>query len=358
MILALAVFAGSFALYFALERKQDQEIAQIVGSGAEGAKNQIEVRMEARFRSLARMAKDWEFSGAPPRAAWEANAASYVHDVPDVQALEWIDTAHHVRWMVPAAASGTKVDDLTLDQRHESALVEAARKGHPVATRTVNLSEGVPGFAMYAPIVVKGQPDGFLATVFKAQTCLQRYLPPAIADGEAISVAEGGQTFYKRDADAPPTRKDWVVREKIQLEGAAWTLRMWPTPALAARLDSPLPAVVLCAGALGALLLGAVSYYAQRSSRQASETAHVNAALMAALETVKTLEGLLPICCYCKRVRDDSGYWSQIDTYLRKHTNASFSHSYCPECAVKFYEECGCDVPDKIKAEVAAHNYE
>ena len=93
-------------------------------------------------------------------------------------------------------------------------------------------------------------------------------------------------------------------------------------------------------------------------ARDRNRRRRANAALQAALDTVKTLEGMLPICCYCKRVRDDTGYWNQIDTYLRKHTNASLTHSYCPECAAKFYEECGCDVPDKIKAEIAAGNFE
>ena len=59
-----------------------------------------------------------------------------------------------------------------------------------------------------------------------------------------------------------------------------------------------------------------------------------------------------------ERVRDDTGYWSQIDTYLRKHTKASLSHSYCPECAAKFYEECGIEVPDKVLAEIKAGNFE
>lgn len=137
-----------------------------------------------------------------------------------------------------------------------------------------------------------------------------------------------------------------------------WDLTMWPTLALAARLDSPLPRVVLCAGTLGALLLGAVCFYAQRSSRQALETARANAALQEALDTVRTLEGLLPICSCCKRVRDDTGYWNQIDTYLGRHTRASLSHGYCPKCAAKTYEEFGLDVPDEVQAEVAAGNFE
>ncbi len=109
---------------------------------------------------------------------------------------------------------------------------------------------------------------------------------------------------------------------------------------------------------LGALLLGAVCFFAQRSSRHATETARANAALQAALDKVKTLEGLLPICSSCKRVRDDTGYWSQIDTYLDEHTNASLSHGYCPECAAKAFQDLGFDVPDSVQAAVAAGNFE
>jgi sensor domain CHASE-containing protein len=358
ILLALGVFSGALMLYFALEARQDKEIAETVRAGAEGARNQIMVRMESRARSLARMAKDWEFSGPPAQGAWEANAAGYVHDLPDVEALEWIDKGHNVRWIVPLAGNEARLKESTEDENYRVALDQAERERRPVVTRIVKLFDGGFGFAAYAPIVVKGEPDGFIAAVFKAQSCLRRYLPPAVADGEAITVSEGGQIFYGRDADAGPPRKDRVVEEKIELRGATWILRMWPTPALAGRLESPLPAVVFFAGTLCALLLGAVSYYAQRSSRQATETARANAALRAALNQVKTLEGLLPICCYCKRVRDDTGYWSQIDTYIRKHTKASVSHGYCPECAAKFYEECGLDVPEKVKAEVKAGNYE
>ena len=57
--------------------------------------------------------------------------------------------------------------------------------------------------------------------------------------------------------------------------------------------------------------------------------------LALALEHAKTLEGLLPICSWCKRIRDDRGYWNQVDTYLREHTSADFTHCICPECLKK-----------------------
>ena len=58
-----------------------------------------------------------------------------------------------------------------------------------------------------------------------------------------------------------------------------------------------------------------------------------------ALEDVRILRGLLPICASCKRIRDDGGYWTQIEAYIRDHSEAEFSHGICPDCAQKLYPE-------------------
>jgi response regulator RpfG family c-di-GMP phosphodiesterase len=54
--------------------------------------------------------------------------------------------------------------------------------------------------------------------------------------------------------------------------------------------------------------------------------------LQAALAQVKTLSGLLPICAWCKKTRDDAGYWQDIESYFAAHSNLEFSHGICPEC--------------------------
>ncbi|MCX8028053.1 MAG: cache domain-containing protein [Thermodesulfovibrionales bacterium] len=63
------------------------------------------------------------------------------------------------------------------------------------------------------------------------------------------------------------------------------------------------------------------------------------AELKSAIAEVKTLSGLLPICANCKKIRNDKGYWEQIEVYIRDHTDANFSHSICPQCAEKLYPE-------------------
>lgn len=61
--------------------------------------------------------------------------------------------------------------------------------------------------------------------------------------------------------------------------------------------------------------------------------------LQQALGEVKTLSGLLPICAACKKIRDDQGYWHQVEIFVKKHTEADFTHGLCPECAEKTRDE-------------------
>jgi hypothetical protein len=69
------------------------------------------------------------------------------------------------------------------------------------------------------------------------------------------------------------------------------------------------------------------------------EKSEIIAQLHKALEEVKTLSGFLPICASCKKIRDDKGYWNQIEAYISEHSEVEFSHGICPECIKKLYPD-------------------
>lgn len=75
------------------------------------------------------------------------------------------------------------------------------------------------------------------------------------------------------------------------------------------------------------------------SDRKASEEAKdkLISELQVAMDNIKTLKGLLPICSSCKKIRDDEGYWNQVEVYFSKHTGTEFTHGLCPDCARKIY---------------------
>lgn len=81
-----------------------------------------------------------------------------------------------------------------------------------------------------------------------------------------------------------------------------------------------------------------------RDLRDMKDTLEVRVAtrtaeLQTALDTIKTLQGIIPICASCKKIRDDRGAWNQLEAYICEHTDAAFSHGLCPDCAERFREE-------------------
>jgi hypothetical protein len=73
--------------------------------------------------------------------------------------------------------------------------------------------------------------------------------------------------------------------------------------------------------------------------KAAKERENIILELQDAFAEVTTLRGIIPICASCKKVRDDKGYWNQIESYIRDHSEADFSHSICPECAKELYPD-------------------
>ena len=113
-------------------------------------------------------------------------------------------------------------------------------------------------------------------------------------------------------------------------------------------------------GVMAAIIVGTVTYFKQSmdkintglvSANQAlaheienhkrtqSQKEQLIAELETALGEVKTLEGLLPICSFCKKIRDDKGYWKHVEAYVSEHSGAKFTHSLCPDCINKHYKK-------------------
>ncbi|MCG3121314.1 MAG: hypothetical protein ALAOOOJD_04353 [bacterium] len=98
---------------------------------------------------------------------------------------------------------------------------------------------------------------------------------------------------------------------------------------------------VLSANLLLLLIIGHFVFrpMIHRLQNHIAEREKLIAELQIALANVKTLRGLVPICASCKKIRDDSGYWNILEDYIVQHSEADFTHSFCPDCKQKFDEE-------------------
>lgn len=101
------------------------------------------------------------------------------------------------------------------------------------------------------------------------------------------------------------------------------------------------PADARLAVAFGELAAVALqnSRYLETKIKAEAHLQKTNQELRVALSQVKQLRGLLPICSHCKKIRDDQGYWNQLESYIGDHTEAEFSHSICPDCVRRYYPD-------------------
>jgi ligand-binding sensor domain-containing protein len=139
---------------------------------------------------------------------------------------------------------------------------------------------------------------------------------------------DGGSSRRAQYTNLPPGKYAFVVEASLgdgRWETAQGPLAFTIRPALWQRIWF-FPALALLAGAL---VLAALRLKLRQAQAQ---EAFLKARVEEALASVHTLKGLLPVCAWCKKVRDDDGYWTMIENYIAQHTDATVSHGICPTC--------------------------
>ena len=168
---------------------------------------------------------------------------------------------------------------------------------------------------------------------------------------DALLVVESGSRTIMEANDAVSALLGYGKREVVGksfsdlfLEGSSEPLAMYGSVVSAEfrRKDGSAAVLDLTAAlipwAAGSVILVTLRDASDRI-RAEQERENLIRELEDALEKIKTLKGLLPICAHCKRIRDDRGYWAQVETYIEAHSLAEFSHGICPECVRKYYPE-------------------
>jgi DNA-binding NtrC family response regulator len=173
-----------------------------------------------------------------------------------------------------------------------------------------------------------------------------------------IEVARSLQEFRERSASQPP---DIALLDLNLPDGRAVEIMTHPPEA------GPFPIMIMTSYgneqvAVEAMKAGALDYVVKSAEAFATMPRTVERALREwkllterrdavaaqarlvtqleeALSKVKMLSGLVPICSGCKKIRDDQGYWEQVESYIQKHSNAQFSHGFCPDCIKKYFPD-------------------
>ncbi len=165
-----------------------------------------------------------------------------------------------------------------------------------------------------------------------------RYVNNAFAKGVGKTLGEiiGHKiwdVFEKDEAD-----KRFAIVKKVFTEGKTEELEVRvPLPSGDTYYLTTVKPILNDVGAVETVICTSKNITKRKLAEVALKKEHDK--LLKALKEIKTLSGFLPICASCKKIRDDKGYWNQIEGYIQQHSDAQFSHAICPACAKKLYPD-------------------
>jgi hypothetical protein len=245
--------------------------------------------------------RDRECSGGVQPSAWRARDGRLWF--PTIAGVAVVDPRRVALNTRPASVL---IEGLVADGR---ILAPGARLDLPAGTRHLEIHYTAPSFAAPERVQFQHRLEGLESTFFRAG-------PDRVAHYSLLR--PGHYRFMVRAANEDGVWAADAVALDFSVRPYFWQTLWFYALCVAA--------LVLAAGTTFELRVRALRSRERELQRRVAEE----------LAQVKVLRGLLPTCAWCKKVRDDAGYWSEIEAYIAKHSEAEFSHGICPQCRERF----------------------
>ena len=278
-------------IWQALEQQEQEYISRSNELRAKSLKNKTEEILESRILALKRMAQRWEIGGRTPKEEWESDATNHVNNHPVYQAIEWVDTSFHVRWIVPLKGNEEAQNlNLAFEEHRRIALEQARDLRKVTATSSIDLVQGGKGFLVYVPLYLKEGFDGFILGVFRIQKLFDLVLSTSNLHGYSLTVFDGEDEVYRKNVQKNPNMHKWGFVTDIKCCEVSFRVLTWPSPELLAQTQSFVPEVTLGFGLFFSFLFSLTIYFYQTSRLRTKQVELSNQGMHKEIITRKQIE--------------------------------------------------------------------
>jgi signal transduction histidine kinase/ActR/RegA family two-component response regulator len=269
----IGVAAATLCFWQALIVNQQNQMERALQSQTATVKREIEARMEPQILALNRMTERWANNGAPSREQWEFDALLHIRDYTLIKGIYWVDPSLHVRWVAPLAINEKALNlDLAVDEQRRRVIQAVRERNQITLARTLNPGQGGKGLQIYAPIVRKGEFQGFIVSVFLEADVFYSILSDEIAGGYSIAILDGEEEIYRRVNISHLQKESLYQETTLDLYGVTWRVRIWPDAVKFAELNnSAVEYATLMLGLLWAALITWAVYLFQRARLRTRE---------------------------------------------------------------------------------------
>ena len=247
--------------WYALDQREYRHLEQRISTRAQIFHTLLTSNFSSRLQALRRMAQRWEHhNGAISYSEWSADAAHYTRDYPDLQAVEWVDSSYHVRWIVPLAGNEPALNYDTAAEPTRRAALQSARQTHEtIVSDTVNLVQGGKGVIAYSPLETRNGFGGFIVGVLRIDRLIENLLPLGLGNDFLVQIFENDRLIHSAGETNANSSSSLSKSFEVALDHThQWVVRLHPGYHYLGQQISALPFAVLVAGFLLSTLLVAV----------------------------------------------------------------------------------------------------
>ena len=246
LIAGLACLAAFSALAWQMRAQERYAVQVHLEEIATNIRFNLTDRVEDNLSALERMANRWMRSGGMEEAVWRQDAAAYVADQPELQAVQWADPEYHLTWIEPLAGNERVLGlDILFEPYRAQAVMDAVNNRRTNSSAAIRLVQGGAGILTYFPLFVEDRFDGLLVGVFNIDTLVETSVPSDYFNFTALVIREAGDEI---SAHGTPATTATSARRTVELPGSVWTLDVYPTQGLFAEEYSRSPLAVFLIG--------------------------------------------------------------------------------------------------------------
>ncbi len=188
----------------------------------------IENAIEHQFLAVERMATRWETNQGTPFPAWQTDTRHYEEHYQNFQAIAWVDSSNHTRWIEPLAGNEAVQNvNLALEEKRRHAMEKARRLNESTVTETVELAQAEKGFLFFVPLTVDGRFDGFIVAMFRIEGFLDQIFEEHLAKEFHAALKESAKIIYQT-GEPDATLDLHSSSTQIQFYDKEWQLTLTP----------------------------------------------------------------------------------------------------------------------------------
>lgn len=282
--LSVVLLLCTIILWVKLKQSESNYVQQQLRNAIQIATAPLKNNVYDTIGSLTRMGKRWQSSGGTPEKAWYDDANSLYTDTVSLQAVTFVDPQMRIKRIVPDKYKSYLNFDLSKITSRYELLKEAKEQKTVILSGLLQLLQGPKGFWIVNPLFVNSRFDGYLVMAINVNRLLEHYFEDGFGDNFGVTIYQDGIPIYQTGPHE--SKSDYVVEEKITFYNVTWDMHMWPTNAFLAKIESPLPDVVLASGTLVTLLVLIGFYFFYESKRSKQEVESLATRLQQILDTV------------------------------------------------------------------------